>query len=170
MSGAALFAERRFEWRGHPFGPREIGYLFAYTGALGILLQGGAMGRLVKRFGESRLAVAGFAALMVGQFFLGLVHHIGPLIAVATCASIGTGILRPTLTSLISQKAGRHEQGVVLGLNQSIQAMSQIIAPAMAGVLIARGWLTEWAWLSGAAALLGLVLARNTTPLVGEAR
>jgi MFS family permease len=170
MSGAALFAERRFEWRGHPFGPREIGYLFAYTGALGILLQGGAMGRLVKRFGESRLAVAGFLALMVGQFFLGVVHHVVPLLVVATFTSVGTGILRPTITSLITQNSGRHEQGVVLGLNQSIQALSQIVAPAIAGVLISRGWLTEWAWLSSAAALLGLALARYRTPLVGEAR
>jgi MFS transporter, DHA1 family, tetracycline resistance protein len=170
MSGAALFAERRFEWRGHPFGPREIGYLFAYTGALGILLQGGAMGRLVKRFGESRLAVAGFLALMVGQFFLGVVHHVVPLLVVATFTSVGTGILRPTITSLITQNSGRHEQGVVLGLNQSIQALSQIVAPAIAGVVISRGWLTEWAWLSSAAALLGLALARYRTPLVGEAR
>jgi MFS family permease len=170
MSGAALFAERRFEWHGRPFGPREIGYLFAYTGALGILLQGGLIGRLVKRFGERQLASAGFFALMVGQFFLGVVHHIGPLIAVATCTSIGTGILRPTITSLVTQNSGRHEQGVVLGLNQSIQALSQIVAPAMAGVLIARGWLTEWAWLSSAAALLGLALARYANPLVGEAR
>jgi DHA1 family tetracycline resistance protein-like MFS transporter len=170
MSGAALFAERRFEWRGHPFGPREIGYLFAYTGALGILLQGGLIGRLVKRFGEPRLASAGFFALMIGQFFLGVVHHIVPLIAVATCTSIGTGILRPTITSLISQSSGRHEQGVVLGLNQSIQALSQILAPALAGVLISRGCLTEWAWVSSAAALLGLVLARHEAPLIGEAR
>jgi MFS transporter, DHA1 family, tetracycline resistance protein len=170
MSGAALFAERRFEWHGRPFGPREIGYLFAYTGALGIVLQGGLIGRLVKRFGESRLASAGFFALMVGQFFLGLVHHIVPLIAVATCTSIGTGILRPTITSLVTQNSGRHEQGVVLGLNQSIQALSQIVAPAIAGILIARGWLTEWAWLSSAAALLGLALARYANPLVGEAR
>ena len=170
MSGVALFAERRFEWHGHPFGPREIGYLFAYTGALGILLQGGAMGRLVKRFGEARLAIAGFAALAVGQFFLGLVHDVVPLIAVATCASVGTGILRPTLTSLISQSAGRHEQGVVLGLNQSLQSLAQIVAPMLAGLLIGRGWLTGWAWLSSAAALLGLVLARYMLPLVGDPR
>ena len=26
ISGFALFAERRFHWQGHPFGPREIGY------------------------------------------------------------------------------------------------------------------------------------------------
>ncbi|MEZ4409082.1 MAG: MFS transporter, partial [Polyangiales bacterium] len=43
-SGFALFAERRFHW-----GPREVGYLFAYAGLLGIVLQGGVVAALVKR-------------------------------------------------------------------------------------------------------------------------
>jgi DHA1 family tetracycline resistance protein-like MFS transporter len=159
MSGFALFAERRFDWHGHPFGPREIGYLFAYTGALGILLQGAGMGRLVKRFGEASLVTAGFTSMMLGQLFLGLVHGIPLLVAVATFASFGTGVLRPALTSLISRSAGRHEQGVVLGLNQSLQSIAQIIAPALSGLLITAGLLTEWAWMAGAAALLGLALA-----------
>ena len=40
ISGFALFAERRFEWNGQPFGPREIGYVFGFVGFLGIILQG----------------------------------------------------------------------------------------------------------------------------------
>ena len=34
-------AANTFRWNGHPFTPREIGYLFAYAGFLGIILQGG---------------------------------------------------------------------------------------------------------------------------------
>ena len=48
MSGFALFAERRFTWHAHPFGPKEVGYLYAYSGLLGVILQGGLIGRLVK--------------------------------------------------------------------------------------------------------------------------
>jgi MFS transporter, DHA1 family, tetracycline resistance protein len=162
-SGIALFAERRFQWHGRPFGPGEIGYLFAYTGALGIVLQGAGMGRLVKRFGEARLVTAGFLSLAVGQLFLGVVRDIGPLLVVATISSFGTGVLRPALTSLITQNAGRHEQGVVLGLNQSLQSIAQIVAPAASGLLITAGLLPEWAWMSGVAALVGLVLARSAS-------
>src|SRR5262249_22411231 len=60
--GFALFAERRFTHDGVPWGPTEVGYLFAYSGFLGIILQGGLIGRLVKKFGEARLVIAGFAA------------------------------------------------------------------------------------------------------------
>ena len=59
-SGFALFAERRFTWHGHPFTPREVGAVLIYVGALGIILQGGLIGKLVKRFGEPILVSSGF--------------------------------------------------------------------------------------------------------------
>ena len=38
------------------------------------------------------------------------------------------------------------EQGVVLGLNQSLMSVAQIVGPAIAGALIDRGWLSTWAF------------------------
>jgi MFS family permease len=167
MSGAALFFERRFTWEGHPFGPREIGYLFAYTGAFGIVLQGFLVGRLVKRFGEARLAMAGFASMCVGQLALGFVHSVPLLLVVATFSSFGNGVLRPSLTSLITQNAGRHEQGVVLGVNQSLQSLAQIVAPPLSGLLIGAGLLPFWCWMAATSAFAGFVLAGA---LLGRAR
>ena len=139
-SGFALFAERRFTWQGHPFTPREIGYLFAYAGFLGIVLQGGLIGRLVRRFGEPPLVAAGFASMGLGFLFL--------------------GVLRPTLTSLVTQSAGRHEQGVVLGLTQSLVSIAQIAAPPLGGLLIGGGALGAWAFVAALASAAGLVAAR----------
>ena len=62
-SGFALFAERQLSWHGVPFGPKHVGYIFAYAGLLGIFLQGGLIGRLVKRFGEAKLSRAGFLSM-----------------------------------------------------------------------------------------------------------
>jgi DHA1 family tetracycline resistance protein-like MFS transporter len=172
ISGFALFAERRFQWNGHPFTAREIGYLFAFTGFLGIVLQGGLMGRLVKRFGEASLARAGFLSLFVAQVTLGCIHTVGLLVVVSVFASFGTGVLRPALTSLVTRAAGRHEQGTVLGLNQSLNSIAQIIAPMLAGMFITRGLLSVWAWMAALAALAGFVLNRASKPAVvapGEA-
>jgi MFS family permease len=157
VSGFALFAERRFEWHGHPFTPREIGIVFAYAGLLGILLQGGLVGRLVKRFGEERLVRWGFTTLAIGYVILGGIHDSTMLIVTTTIASFGNGVLRPGLTSLITQNAARHEQGVVLGLNQSLTSVAQITAPPIAGFLIGTGHLGPWAWVAAAAALCGLI-------------
>jgi MFS family permease len=154
-SGFALFAERRFRWT-----PREIGYLFAYAGFLGIILQGGLIGRLVKRYGEPVLVAAGFTAMSLAYLLLGVSHDIGPLIVVATLASFGQGVLRPTLTSLITQNADRNEQGIVLGLNLSLMSIAQVVAPPLGGFLIGHGLLSEWAFVAGLAAGIGLIAKR----------
>ncbi len=160
-SGFALFAERRFSWHGLPFGPKQVGYLFAYSGLLGIILQGGLIGRLVKRYGEVKLITAGFVALAIGYTMLGFSTTLAILLIAATFSSFGNGVLRPALTSLITQNVSRTEQGVVLGLTQSLLAVAQIIAPTIAGMLIDRGHLTAWALWAAVVSVIALVLNRN---------
>jgi MFS transporter, DHA1 family, tetracycline resistance protein len=149
MSGFALFAERRYSWHGQAFGPQQVGYVYAFLGLLGVILQGGMMGRLVKAVGETRLAQTGFFLGLVGLVALGFTYSIPLLLVAAAVASSGTGIIRPTVTSLITQKAGRSEQGVILGLTQSLNSISAIAAPALAGFLIDHSLLSTWAVTAG---------------------
>ena len=158
MSGFALFAERRFQWHGRPFGPREVGFVLAYLGLLGAIQQGGLMGRFVKAFGEQRLLQAGFFMGMVGLAALGFTYSIPMLLVVTAISSTGTGFIRPVATSLITQKAPRSEQGVVLGLTQSLNSVAAIISPAIAGFLIDREWLAAWAIIPAAICGLALLL------------
>ena len=158
MSGFALFAERRFTWSGHPFGPKEVGYVYAYVGFLGIILQGGLIGRLAKKMGEAPLVRAGFLIGAIGMAALGFTFGIPMLLVVSALASVGLGVLRPAITSLLTQTAHRSEQGTVLGLTQSLNSLSQIIAPFIGGMLIDRGWLAAWALLGAAVAAIGLLV------------
>lgn len=167
MSGFALFAERRYTWHGSAFGPREVGYVFAYVGLLGIILQGGLIGRLVKRIGELNLAAIGFASGAVGLSILGFTHEIPGLLVATAISAFAMGSVRPVLTSLITQHARRDEQGVVLGLTQSLMSIAQIIAPVIAGFLIQRRFLTSWALFGAsidASALLLLLRTRTVEP------
>ena len=159
-SGFALFAERRFTWHGEPFGPKQVGYVFMYSGLLGVLVQGAMrQGTLVRRIGEVRLVTLGLLCGALGYALLGFSFNVLPLLIAATFASFGTGVLRPALTSLISQSVPRSEQGVVLGLNQSLLSVAQIVGPAIAGALIEHGHLTAWAlW---AALILAVALVLN---------
>jgi MFS family permease len=161
ISGFALFAERRFTYQGRPFGPREIGYVFGVVGFLGIILQGGLIGRLVKRFGEPMLVASGFAALAVGYFGLGIAVSSAALVVTGLLAAYGNSVIRPVLTSLITQQAGRHEQGMVLGITQSLMSMASIVAPIASGLLIQHRMLAEWAWVASALAGVGVVLSRH---------
>jgi MFS transporter, DHA1 family, tetracycline resistance protein len=157
-SGFALFAERRYTWNGRPFGPREIGYIFAYVGLLGIILQGTLIGRLVKRFGEEALVALGFVTATIGFASIEFTYRTPGLLIAAGLTAVGTGVLRPTLTSVITQHVGRHEQGVVLGLTQSLMSSAQIVAPVIAGFLIDRALLTTWAAVGAAAAAVGILI------------
>src|SRR6185437_10467550 len=37
ISGFALYAQRRYMYQGHAFGAKEVGYIFAYVGFLGLI-------------------------------------------------------------------------------------------------------------------------------------
>ena len=158
ISCFALFAERRFYWHGHPFGPKEVGYVYGYVGLLGVLLQGGLIGRLVKGFGERPLVRIGFVTAVVGFTGLAFSRTLAELLIVAAITAFGTGILRPVLTSLITQATGKGEQGTVLGLTQSLSSISQIVAPAVGGWMIGAGALSAWGLVMAAATAAGLLL------------
>jgi len=145
FSGFALFAERRFTHNGMPFGPKEVGYVFAFSGLIGALIQGGGMGSLVKRFGESRLVQMGFAGMALGFALLSGAHRITNLLLAIALLTFGSAVLRPSLTSLITTRASRHRQGMVIGLMQSLMSVAQIIAPVIAGILIQKQYLSIWA-------------------------
>jgi MFS family permease len=164
ISGFALYAQGRYRMNGHPFGAKEVGYVFAYVGLLGILVQGGLMKRLVKSLGERTLVWSGFAANILGYGLLAWTNTLGQLLGASTVNSYGGGVLRPAVTSLITQQAGKREQGVVLGLTQSITSVCQIVAPVIAGSLIDRGLLSVWAILLAIVSAFGVLssLPRKT--------
>jgi MFS family permease len=158
MSGFPLFAERRFTWNGHPFGPKEVGYVYAFIGVVGILQQGLLIRRLAKRFGDAPLVTFGFASAFTGLVFLAGVRDVPALLLTATITSMGSGVLRPALTSLITQSTSASELGAVLGLTQSLQAISQIIAPFVSGLLIEHQALAGWALMAALPNVVGLLI------------
>ena len=103
---------------------------------------------------------------MLGYAAIGFTHTIGQLLWVTAFASIGGAGLRPALTSLVTQKAGRREQGVILGLTQSLTSIAQITAPVVAGILINHYLLTTWAVWAGI--LAGLALPLRSMLLTGK--
>ncbi len=63
----ALYTMFRFGFDAH-----HNGYLFAYVGIIAVIIQGGLIGRLVKRFGEMPLVIVGASGVR-GQSFCGAV-------------------------------------------------------------------------------------------------
>ena len=61
----ALFTQQTFGWNA-----TQNGYVFAYVGVIIVVMQGGLVGRLVKRWGERPLLIGGLALLSVGLILL----------------------------------------------------------------------------------------------------
>jgi predicted MFS family arabinose efflux permease len=160
MSGFPLFAERRYLWNGRPFGAEQVGYIYAYVGVIGVIIQGGLMGRLVRWMGDWRLVRWGFFIGGMAFVALGFTFTIAPMLAVAAAIALSISVLRPALTSLITQLAGRSEQGSILGLTQSLQSVAAIVAPFLAGLLIDHKLLELWALTAAGSLLIGLLFRK----------
>lgn len=154
LSGFALFAERRFEWGGVPFGPREIGFLFAYVGLLGVIVQGGLLGPLSAALGDRRLIAIGFTTLILGFLGLSLSAGLTMLAVSATLLAFGNSVLRPALTSVITKHAAREEQGAVAGVMTSLVSGASIVAPLVGGLLLQANSLAGWALFGGVLAVV----------------
>lgn len=163
-SGFPLFAKHYLRWGDAYFTVREIGYTLALSGVIGALMQGGALRRLVPRFGEAALTTVGFVLFAAGFALLAVLPALG-LLALATVASaIGNSMLRPCLTALVSQLADPREQGAVLGLTQSMSSIAAIAAPPLSGALVGANLGSTWALIAAAVCLVGFALGLGTKP------
>jgi DHA1 family tetracycline resistance protein-like MFS transporter len=119
---------------------QHTGYLFAYVGIIAVIIQGGLIGRLVKRFGELPLVIVG-ALLFAGSLFA--VPFVGPqtggllaLLIGGGIFSLGNSLSGPALTSLASKSVGPAKQGGVLGVTQSAASLARAVGPSLAALLI----------------------------------
>lgn len=114
-------------------GPTQLGLLMGAMGILSVIQQGFLIGPLTKRFGEVRVLQFGLLVSMSGLFGLALIPTQWALIAFSLIFSTGNVLLQPSVTSLVSQRASRDEQGQVMGYNNSFQSLGRAVGPLWAG-------------------------------------
>ncbi len=129
-----------------------VAYLFVYCGLIGALVQGGAIGRLVKRMGEPRLIALSLvltaASMALIPFLKGearlswrvLLQPDGLpwvwLLLVLALLSVGTSLTRPPLFGLLSNLTPDHEQGATIGVAQGAGSLARILGPVFATALL----------------------------------
>jgi MFS family permease len=107
----------------------KTGLVLMTSGILGAIIQGGLIRRLVPRYGERRL-------LLVGLVFNGLAMALFPFTPtyslyffMAIPIALGSGLINPSLSSLISKSASAQEQGSTLGLSQGLGSLARATGP-----------------------------------------
>jgi multidrug resistance protein len=129
-----LFTQRVFGWQA-----LQNGYLFTYVGVIIVIMQGGLVGRLVRRFGERGVQIAGLALLAVGLAVLPFSGTLALLLMALALLSIGDGAVTPTNNALLSLAAPADAQGETLGLSQGIAGLGRMVGPLLAGWLFGVG-------------------------------
>lgn len=124
----ALFNDRKFD-----FGVRETGYMLAYVGILAVLIQGGGIGPIVRRFGELRALQAGLAIGAAGLLWAAFVQSWPLLLLALIPIALGLGVSTPASNSLITRESPPHERGQMIGISQSAAALARVIGPLVAG-------------------------------------
>jgi MFS family permease len=164
----AWWAIDRFGW-----GPRPIGFVFFYVGLLSAAMQGGLIGPLTRRFGEERLTLSGLVLIALGLLVLPFVREVPALVLALTLLALGMGAMQPTLNSLISRRAPPERQGEVMGVAQSVGALSRVLGPIIAGALFSGlGPSSPFLWgavLVALSVLIGWPLLRGSVPAAAVA-
>lgn len=135
----------------------EIVLLFTYCGFIGALVQGGAVGRLVKKFGEPALITASMILTAIGLAPLPYVHGWPMLLAVLAILATGTQMARPPIFGLLSQLTSSSEQGATLGVAQSFGSLARICGPVFAGSLFHFNPQLPYLVCAGVALVVGFV-------------
>ncbi len=124
------------------------GGVFAYIGILIVVVQGGLIRPLVKKYGEARLIVVGIGLMALGFLCFPLapllsILLLGPMVPIA----LGSGFNSPSLRALVSRRATA--QGAALGLSASFDSLARATGPAAAGLLYQNVGPTAPYWCAG---------------------
>jgi MFS transporter, DHA1 family, tetracycline resistance protein len=111
----------------------QNGYMYAIMGISSAIVQGGLLNFLSKRLNDKKLIAVGSFFMMISLALLPYGGSFAGLAVVVIILSFGTGSLQPVLLSLISKVAPESEQGVILGINQSLSSFARVLGPLWGG-------------------------------------
>jgi DHA1 family tetracycline resistance protein-like MFS transporter len=122
----------RFGW-----GTFQNGFLLFCVGLLSTIVQGGLIGRLVKRFGEERLVLMAVGSNVIVQTLYGLAPQ-GWMMFPVLFGGFLIFTAGPSIQAVVSKSADPSTQGVTMGALQSISSLAAVIGPLLGNGLLAQ--------------------------------
>ena len=148
---------------------RNIGYVFLYVGALGLVMRTLILGPAVDRLGETGVMRLGTVALSLGLLLYPLPSSLGMLAVVIPLVPIGTALLFPATTALMSRVSNKEELGLTMGVAQTFAGIARVIAPLVATSAFQRfGPPTPFYLAGGVVALVGVLAFRVLPPVPSQ--
>ena len=115
-----------------------IGYFFTYIGVLNIVMRLVLLGPVVERVGETRAMRFGAAFLIAGMLAYPVAGNLWVLVALMPLVPVGTALLFPATTSLMSRYSDKAEVGTTMGVAQTYAGLARVAAPIIGTIIFQR--------------------------------
>ncbi len=127
-------------WLESQFGvtAKTIGYFFVYFGLLGLVVRSLLLGPVVDRIGETWAMRAGCLSLALGLLLYPLAPTIWVLVLIIPLVPVGTALLFPATTSLLSAATTPSELGTTMGVAQTFAGIARVLAPILGTIAYQR--------------------------------
>lgn len=116
------------------FTSKDLGYMFLVMGLIAAIVQGGLIGRMVKRMGDAVVLVFGMVLYGIGFFAIPLSGNFWVLALILSLFGAGQGMIRATATAMITQRTTQG-QGVTSGAISSMDSLGRILGPLAGGAV-----------------------------------
>jgi multidrug resistance protein len=124
----ALYLSQRFG-----ITEQNIGYFFLIFGGVGVLMRLFAVGWINDRLGEVRTMRLGAVLYGLGYALIPLATSVPLFLLYQVLLPVGTALLFPATSALVSHRADKHEYGLVMGVQQGLRGVASVIGPIWAG-------------------------------------
>ncbi|MFX1413116.1 MAG: MFS transporter [Promethearchaeota archaeon] len=131
MSTFSLFAQVQLV-----ISAQELGFYLTWVGFTRVLFQSFLIDPLLKRISENALLLSGIISLIFSMIFLAFTTNFIIVFLPLFFLSYGTGVGRPILTSKLTLAVEKEETGSILGVNNSLTSIAQILCPILGGLII----------------------------------
>lgn len=129
----ALYAQQKLG-----LGADATGYVLTYVGVLSVIVQGGLIGPLTRRFRETWLIITGLWLMALSLLAWAFVPNLVTLLIVMLPMALSGGVLGTVLQSAITKAVEPEEIGGMLGIAGSLEAATRVVAPAVGGLLLEK--------------------------------
>ena len=158
-----------FTYGAFRYGASQNGYLFALIGMIGIVVQGGVIGKVTKKAGERNTMIIGLLVLIASLVVLPSLRTTLQLIITTALMAVGSSLVTPPLTSLITKFSGPGEHGTALGVSQSFSSLGRVVGPFWGGFMLGAAGMS-WPFYTGGLMLLAaFFLTRRIPAALAEA-
>ncbi len=120
-------------WR-FGIGPTNIWWFFTVFGGVGVLMRALVVGPVNDRLGEVRTMRLGATLYALGYALLPLAPSVPMFLLIQVLLPLGTALLFPANSALVSHRADKHEFGLMMGVQQALRGVASVAGPIWAGL------------------------------------